>query len=229
MFCSFFSKSSSEQDDPAKGRGELAFPSSVSYLKTYRRQAGTDPQKKPAEKSLLRRRERYGGILMKRAMIALVSAALATTGLSTVGFGAETEKDWYPTYEQTASAWLDQDGTEVRVTVYLSDGWSVYFARGAAYLYDGPADDNADAAAIGITLDEEVFNEYVADARSHDSYREFARSFTYTEDDGSNLYFFTVGPDAYFMIDVSPEADGDAVSSRFSVEPSDYVEPDTGE
>ena len=90
-------------------------------------------------------------------------------------------------------------------------------------------DENAEATAIGLTLDQEVFEEYAALAPEKDSYREFARSFTYTEEDGINYYFFSIGPDSYFMISVSPDADGDAVSSRISVEPSDYTEDTVGE
>ncbi len=158
-----------------------------------------------------------------------IGAAVLAMSFPLTTFCAETESDFIPTFEQTASAWLDQGENEVKVTVDLTDGWSVEFAKGAAYLYDGEADENAEAAAIGLTLDEEVFTEYMEAAQSSDSYREFAHSFTFTEEDGTNDYFFSVGPDAYFMIAVNPKADGDAVSSRFSVEPSDYVEDTVGE
>ena len=166
---------------------------------------------------------------MKRTVVALMSTAAIALGISSVGFCAETEAYWFPSYEQTASALLDQGANEVRVTVDLTDGWSVEFAPGAVYLYDGTVDENAEATAIGLTLDQEVFEEYAALAPEKDSYREFARSFTYTEEDGINYYFFSIGPDSYFMISVSPDADGDAVSSRISVEPSDYTEDTVGE
>ena len=168
---------------------------------------------------------------MKKTIIALMSAAIFALGLTSAGFGAETETDWFPTYAQTASAWLDQGPNEVKVTVDLTGGWSCEFAHAAVYLYEGKADENTPAVAIGLTLDEEVFNEYVADAPDSDNYREFARSFSFTEEDGSTDYFFSVGPDAFFMISVSPDAagDADAISSRFSVEPSDYVEDSVGE
>jgi len=166
---------------------------------------------------------------MKKTAIALAGAAALAFGFTAVGFGAETESEEYPTYEQTASAWLDQGGNEVLVTVDLTGGWSAEFAHGAVYLYDGKVDENTPATAIAVTLDQEVFEEYVASAPSQENYREFARSFSYTEEDGSTDYFFSVGPDAYFMISVSPEEDADTVSSRFSVEPSDYTEDSVGE
>ena len=152
-------------------------------------------------------------------------------------FGAETEStetmetEFIPTYEQTASARLDQNGNEVNVTVDLTGGWSVEFAAGAVYLYEGKVDENELAAVIGLTLEEEVFNEYVADAPDRDNYREFARSFSYTEEDGWTDYFFSVGSDAYFMVSVNPEAecDPDEASSRISVEPSHYYGETEGE
>ena len=168
-------------------------------------------------------------VLMKKAAIALIGAATFALGLTTVGFGSETESEWFPTYEQTASAWLDQGENEVRGTGDLTGGWSAEFAHGAVYLYDGKVDENAPANALGVTLEKEVFDEYVAGAPSQENYREFARSFSYTEEDGSTDYFFSVGPNAYFMISVMPGEDPDAVSSRFSVEPSDYTEDSVGE
>ena len=166
---------------------------------------------------------------MKKAAIALIGAATFTLGLATVGFGSETESEWFPTFEQTASAWLDQGENEVKVTVDLAGGWSAEFAHAAVYLYDGEVDENTDATALGLTLDEKVFKEYAADAPDRDNYREFARSFSFTEEDGWTDYFYSVGPNAYFMISVSPGTDADAVSMRFSVEPSDYVEDSVGE
>ena len=162
---------------------------------------------------------------MKKAIALGVALSLMGT---MIAFGAETESD-YPTYEQTATAYLDQDGNEVIVTVDLTGGWSVEFAPGAVYLYDGKADVNNPAAAIGLTLDEDVFQDYMKTAQESDSYREYAHSFAFTEEDGTNDYFFSPGPDTYFMIAVSPEEDGDIVSARFSVVPSDYIEDSVGE
>ena len=154
---------------------------------------------------------------MKKNIIALMSAAVLSAALSTAVFAAETESEFYPTYEQTASAYLDQDGHEVKVVIDITGGFSAEFAHDAAYLYDGTVSEDTEPVAIGLTLDEDVFDEYIETASASTSYREFAHSFAYTEDDGTNNYFFQSGPDAYFMVSVAKEADGDAVSSRFSV------------
>ena len=154
---------------------------------------------------------------MKKNIIALMNAAVLSAALSTAVFAAETESEFYPTYEQTASAYLDQDGHEVKILIDVSDGFSAEFAHGAAYLYDGAVSEDTEPVAVGLTLDEDVFEEYIETASASSSYREFARSFAYTEEDGTNNYFFQSGPDAYFMVSVAKGADGDAISSRFSV------------
>ena len=64
---------------------------------------------------------------------------------------------------QVATAWLDQADKEISVMVDLSGGWSVEFAHGAFYLYDGDYSEDSDATAIGLTLDQEVFEEYCTD------------------------------------------------------------------
>ena len=91
---------------------------------------------------------------MKKAFVLCVIISMMC---SMIAFADETEL-FFPTYEQTASAYLDQSGKAVKVTVDLTGGWSVEFAPGAVYLYEGNTD--GEAAALGITLDEEVFQEY---------------------------------------------------------------------
>ena len=121
--------------------------------------------------------------------------------------------------KQTASAHLDQNENSITVTVDVSGGWSAYFARGAVYLYDGEYTEDRDAVAMGITLEKEVFDEYIKGAPDHDNYKEIENGVFYTDEDGTAYYFFTVGENAYFMIDVAKGADSDAVYERFHAEP----------
>ena len=90
---------------------------------------------------------------MKKAFVLCVIISMMC---SMIAFADETES-FFPTYEQTASAYLDQSGKAVKVTVDLTGGWSVEFAPGAVYLYEGNTD--GEAAALRITLDEEVYAE----------------------------------------------------------------------
>ena len=119
--------------------------------------------------------------------------------------------------KQSASAYIDQDGNEVCVTVDLSDGWSVDFARDAVYLYDGQSEE---AVAVGLTLDEEVYNGQITVGKDQKDYTTQDGIVAFTHTEGSRDYYFAVGEKAYFMITVSKDFDGDAVMARFTVEAS---------
>ena len=115
---------------------------------------------------------------MKKFIV--LATIVAMLSFSMLAYASEDE---YPTYDQTASAILDQGGAEVQVIVDITNGWSVEFARGAVYLYTegvDPFDTTTEAVAMGLTLDEEVFKEYMEEAQASDSYKEYAQSFSYT-------------------------------------------------
>jgi D-alanyl-D-alanine carboxypeptidase len=154
--------------------------------------------------------------MMKKIFAAGITAAMILG--TTAAVHAETELMFKG--KQSASGYLDQDGNEVLVTVDLSDGWSVEFAHGAVYLYDGPNDVGKEAAAVGLTIDEEVYNEQLAIAETQDDYRADDGITAYTEPAGSKNYFFAPGENSYFMIAVSENAeeDADAIMSRISVQ-----------
>ena len=141
-------------------------------------------------------------------MAALMMAALLT-GMTAVNTTAAEPA-------QTAAALLDQDANCVSVTVDLTGGWSVEFARGAFYLYDGPTD--SESTAIGLTLEKEVYDEYIEAARQDEDFREEDGVISYTEEDGSRSFFLSVGDEAWFMLDTAADTDGDAVMARVHVE-----------
>ena len=123
-----------------------------------------------------------------------------------------------------AAAVLDEDTNPVFVKVDLNGGWDVRFASGALYLYDAalPQDEAEaeamEAVAIGVTLEEDVFNEYKAEAEKSGSMRELENGFAYTAGDGTEDYFITVGDGAYFMIDTEPGTDGEEIFGRLYLE-----------
>lgn len=119
---------------------------------------------------------------------------------------------------QIAAACLDQTGRRIDVVVDLSGGWSVEFASGAFYLYDGDYSEDKEAAAIGMTLDKQVFEEYCEEAAASDSYKELDEALFYTTEDGYGNYLVPVGDDACFMLTVMPGADGDGAFARVQVE-----------
>ena len=151
---------------------------------------------------------------MKKAFAFILAAAL------TFGTAAAASADYAFVNVQNASAYLEQDGHEVRLTVDLSDGWSVEFAHAAAYLYDGPNDGVKEAIAMGLTLEKQVYDEYLLNAEEMPGFRSDDGITTYLEEDGTQDYFFEVDGDsgAYFMVSVVPSADGDLIMSRFAVQ-----------
>lgn len=149
----------------------------------------------------------------------LVIATVLSLVLSMPVLANETEGDYfYPSFDQTAYSTLYEGDNKVGVTIDLSDGWSVEFALGAVYLYNGRIEENSEAVAMGITLDKAVFDEYVAEASEKNEYREYARSIAYADGDGTHRYLYSLSPDVGFLIAVSPEVDGDDTASRFSIE-----------
>lgn len=141
--------------------------------------------------------------LISMLLVLCVALALATGALAEGGV-------------QTASAVLDRDGEAVVATVELTGGWSVEFAYGAFYLYDGEITEDSDVVAIGMTLEQDVYEEYLAEAEASDTYRELDDGVCYTVDD-SICYVCPVGSSAYFLLDVAGDADGDAVYARIDL------------
>ena len=155
---------------------------------------------------------------MKKLIILYIVVLMFSFSVMT--YADETEAIYIPTSDQTASAILDQGENEIEVTVDLSDGWSVEFAPGAVYLYEGRISEDSELSALGVTLDEEIFNEYLEFALDQDSYKEYAHCFSYVDEFGYTSYFYKIETDAYFMITVFPEEDPLEISARFSMKPA---------
>ena len=149
---------------------------------------------------------------MKKCIIVLLIA-----GMLIAATGCETAKTEQAPSRQIAAAKLDQDGRDIEVTIDLSGGWSVEFATGAFYLYDKAYEDGLEAAAIGMTLDQEVFEEYWAEAEASPSRRELDGARYYKPDGGRDTYLIPVGEDAYLMLSAE-SGDGDAIFARIRTE-----------
>ena len=94
---------------------------------------------------------------MKRTITLFLAAALLFAlllGAGETGLAEEGREG-----RQVATAWLDQAGSEIGVSVELTGGWSVEFAHGALYLYDGDYSEDDEDVAFGLTLEEEGFAE----------------------------------------------------------------------
>ena len=149
---------------------------------------------------------------MKKTLCLLLALALLTA----TGCGAgKTEP---APARQIAAARLDQEGNDINVTIDLSGGWSVEFTAGAFYLYDKSYEEGMEAAAIGVTLEREVFEEYCAEADASAGSRELEGARYYKADDGSDTYLIPVGDDAYLMLWVEKRDNSDAIFARVKAE-----------
>lgn len=137
------------------------------------------------------------------------------TGLEASGAAKETENG---TGRQVAAAHLDQSGRCIDVTVDLHDGWSVEFAAGAFYLYDGDYSEDKSSTAMGITLEKPVYEEYCEEAAAFGDCREVDGALYYTSGEGEGTCLLTVGEDAYLMVTTVPGVDCDAIMDRIHAE-----------
>ena len=125
---------------------------------------------------------------------------------------------------QTASAYLDQsEDIVVAVTADLSGGWSVEFARGAVYLYDGEITEGKDCAAMLITLDAEVYGEYLEEAMADEDHEEADGGVYFPFFEDEDAYLTSLEDSAFILITASADTDIEAVVSRFELaaEPGD--------
>lgn len=155
---------------------------------------------------------------MKKLTILLASALLLA--LLAAGCGQTDAPAADASGPQTASAWLanGDEATRTDVTIDLSGGWSVDFAAGAFYLYQSGQSTDEDCSAMGLSLSEEVFGEYMDEAEQSDSRTEVDGAVRYTdESDGSTVYLFTAGENGYFYLTVNQGLDGDGVFGRVSL------------
>ena len=151
---------------------------------------------------------------MKKLVAVIMTLALV---LCCVSISAVAEDG-----RQTASTVLDRDGEAILATVDLTGGWSVEFAYGALYLYNGGIAEGKTADAIGLTLEKEVYDEYIAEAENSESRREIENGVCYTSEE-TTYYVVAVGSSAYFLLDVPNGADGDAIYARLDlVNQKDY-------
>lgn len=152
---------------------------------------------------------------MKRAICVLLAAimvlSLAACGSGNAGSKANTGK-------QTASAYLDQtEDAVVEVTVDLSGGWSVEFARGAAYLYDGEITEGKESVVMLTTLDQEVYEDHLANAMADTNHKESDGGVYYTYSEYESAYLTALEDSAFVLITTQNKADIEAIVARFAL------------
>ena len=146
---------------------------------------------------------------MKR-MTATIAALALTLCVLTGAAGWAEEK-------QTAANLFEFDGHGILVSVDLHDGWSIEFGLNATYLFDGENDGNRDAAAYGVYVSPEEYEEIIDEYSGYDSFREIEGGVAFTEEDGLGKYVFSVCDGVYYMIMATPGIDAADIYGRFDV------------
>ena len=144
-------------------------------------------------------RQPKGEIEMKRKI--LIACGVATAMLASSAFAATASSD----RKSTASAVLDQGGNEIEVTVELDGNRSVEFAKGAVYLYDGEIEDG-NLLAMGITLNRNVYEEYLDRGMNMKDFQKEGLSTRYVEEDGTYVTLFEDRNAAFMITSEDPEA-----------------------
>ena len=149
---------------------------------------------------------------MKRT-ICLLLAAVMVLALAACGAGNANSG------KQTASAYLNQtEGAAVYVTADLSGGWSMEFARGAAYLYDGEITAGKDAVAILLTLDKDVYEDHLAAAMDDQNHKEASGGVFFAYDENTTAFLTALNDSAYVLIETKDKANAEAIVARFTLE-----------
>ena len=149
---------------------------------------------------------------MKKTIATIAITAITTVVIAAACFAGCAKKS----VKQTASAYLDQEDNTITATVDLTDGYSCDFARGAVYLQD----EKGNEVAMGLTLGQDVYEEYAAAAKADANSKEIAGGVMY-QGDGEMVFVKTVGDSAYFGIfaqNATP-AQMEKLIERFTVAP----------
>ena len=151
---------------------------------------------------------------MKKAIIT-AATAIVVTAILAIGSIAGCAKKEEPAKQYT-EAYLRTEETVITTTVDLTGGYSCEFATGAAYLYAKP---DEDCEAIAISLDQEVYEDYLSAAQASADSKEIKDGVMY-QADGQMIYICKVGDNGYFGI-FAENADAtkmESIVNRFAVE-----------
>ncbi|MBR7045667.1 MAG: hypothetical protein IKI23_08415 [Lachnospiraceae bacterium] len=115
-----------------------------------------------------------------------------------------------------ASAYLRQDSDNAaELIVELTGGWSVEFARGAAYIAKGDKLD--ETAAMLLVLDQEVYEENLAEAMEDPDHKEADGGIYYTYYDGRPAFLASVNDDIQYLISIEGDAEIEDMVRRCTV------------
>ena len=103
------------------------------------------------------------------------------------------------------------------MTADLTGGWSVEFARGAAYLYDSEITEGKESTAMLIALDKDVYEEDMAEAMADKNHKEADGGVYYTGSGNKGSYLTSVNDTAYVLITAPDQASMEDIVARFTL------------
>jgi len=148
-------------------------------------------------------------LVMIAVLIAIMLLGACSSGSG--GSGSSTGK-------QTATAWIEGNDAQASAIVDLHGGWSVEFSQGAIYLYKGEANEGADATAMLVTLDQEVYDEDYAAYKDSESFKEEDGKAYYVTEDGHQHYLYVIENLLPVDIDIQEGENAEEILNRFSFE-----------
>lgn len=149
---------------------------------------------------------------MKKTIVTAITAIAVTAAISIACFAGCAKKS--EPVRQFASARLYQDENVITTKVELTDGYSCDFSEGAVYLDDK----DGKSVALGLTLDQELYEEYAAHSQEASDRKELNGGVMYKADN-TMIYIITVGDNGYFGIfaDGADAAQMEAIVARFDL------------
>ena len=156
---------------------------------------------------------------MEKKIAIALTVIVAVSCIAIVCFAGCTKKN--EPVRQSASAYLDQTENKVEARVDLSDGYSCEFAQGAVYLFDQEINESAKEVAIGITLEEDVYNDYLAHSQEDANRKEINGGIMFSTE-SQTIFIQTVGDSAYFAVfaDNVTMSQMESIAARFTVTPA---------
>ena len=155
---------------------------------------------------------------MKRTIASTLAALALTVGLAFACIAGCAKKN--DQTRQTATAYLNQAGNAITATVDLSNGYSCDFARGAIYLYDQENKEGVPSVAMGIAINEDVYNDHIKASKEAKDSTEIKDGVMYSAD-GRMIYIRKVGDAGFFGVfaEHASPAQMENLISRFEVAP----------
>ena len=153
---------------------------------------------------------------MKKLLITLTVLCLVFSMTACSGGSGSDAAD---SVKQTAEAYLDQDSDAViTVKADLSGGWSIEYARGAAYIYDSEITEGKSCTGMLITLDKVTYEDWLKTADADENKREADNGiyFTSYEEGDEEGYLTSLDDKAYVLITANKDLI-ESVVARFEL------------